>query len=1383
MPKCSWPPKFRCRRSKAKTAKDVPSLTAATPELSLPPDQTPRPAASVKSHAIDSKSLWDQAYDKLKDENPDLIQSYETILSRELAANERNVIKAEQNDRQSQMSALLETGLTKVAKLSKAEKGIGDAIGVIMSVKDVVSVGVSAILPAAIAWASLCVALDFCVNAVTEMESNRKGIVTVICQMKWYSSYSRILQDNTSQANPDFQDLRKILEQNILSLYRVILTYIIKSICMYQHRMKGYAKSLLGIDDWTGSLEEVKEAEAAVKETANSFVNLDVYAKLQGLLDFHLHEKDNKILRACYVANMFDEIESLQYQKDRLLPELYSWVLDTQEYQDFVDWSKSNNDLLWIRGGPGMGKTMLLMGITSELTEQAKAQFNCHLSYFFCRGTDDRINTATAIVRGLIWMLLRQNKRLMQHLDAEFASVGPALFDKSNFGSLARILQAMLQDNSLGRVYLVVDALDECQTAEPGLSRLLQLVLETSKNKQVKWLLSSRNESKICQVLEPNAHLCLDLDGGLVTQAVGLFIQGKMAKLEDRYKQVLHNRPSTNLELKDILKEVEAALKAKAQGTFLWVALVIRQLLESSPSDALKLVKQFPEDLSGMYTTLMETLKTCREAEKCKRVLLATVHAFRPLHFLELAAVAGLSNLDAVDEIVRYCGVLVLQNDLVYFIHQSAQDYLTTEPTPEVLNDIFPASHADGHRMIVSHSLESLQVLQRDMYQLKLHGYPIENVKVPDPDPLQALRYSCLYWVDHLDQMVTGHDQIGLGDGGAVDRFWRERLLYWLEALSLFKSYSVAVFATAKLIEILSRASPGTEILRLVKDAYRFVLFNRPAVEPFPLQVYVSALVFSPTESLTRKHFENEAPPWITAASIRDRGWNACLLTLPHEWSSPSLSISPNGTFLAVSSYYLPLKIWDYRIGQCIRKLDDIDGSTHIAFSPDGALLATVFKKTIQIWNFSTWECVHTLHGHEYQVASLSFSFNGLLASSSWGDEIKIWELEGGTCLRTIQGPRDDTRYSTVSISQDGELVAYANWSKTGIWNVQSGTCNLEELEESHWIHSISFTADRKLAIVDDDSIRVWDPADGRRLQIIRHENLGATAWSDGRVACFDGKCIRIWDLESGDCLQTIHGNMHDMESLAFTPTNDQIISAHRVNVKIWDATGLYSEVTEKNHYDEVSTLSNVHGGIIASGHRDGRIRIWDATGAYSQPLETISYRRFIATRSIHVSPKGTNAASTHADSPYGPANVISWDGRIRETVWSNMNAHTIMEVTIKAQGPWIRQFELGDLDLNDAYFALWRKHYDMPLAPYPGGSSSERQLLNPSCPHHYEFCNDEPHGWITWKGHNVLWVPSQYRPIYYNRNTLWATTPEGIFIATNSHTGVVNFSSDKFPM
>lgn len=81
--------------------------------------------------------------------------------------------------------------------------------------------------------------------------------------------------------------------------------------------------------------------------------------------------------------------------------------------------------------------------------------------------------------------------------------------------------------------------------------------------------------------------------------------------------------------------------------------------------------------------------------------------------------------------------------------------------------------------------------------------------------------------------------------------------------------------------------------MSVIQDAYRFVLWHKEMIETAPLQVYASALIFSPTNSLTRKVFSDEETRWINLKPKVEADWDACLQTLKgHESSITSVVFS-----------------------------------------------------------------------------------------------------------------------------------------------------------------------------------------------------------------------------------------------------------------------------------------------------------------------------------------------------------------------------------------------------------------------------------------------------------------------------------------------------------
>jgi hypothetical protein len=518
-------------------------------------------------------------------------------------------------------------------------------------------------------------------------------------------------------------------------------------------------------------------------------------------------DKLEKCMQDLRLTDPRDDKKRIEETKGGLLEDSYSWILKTPDFQRWRDDQQSR--LLWIKGDPGKGKTMLLCGIINDLKKLIAKR--ALLSYFFCQATDSRINNATAVVRGLLYLLVNQQPSLILHIRKKHDHAGKALFEDANaWVALSEIFTNILQDPSLNSTYLVIDALDECVADLP---KLLDFIVQKSFiSSRVKWIVASRNNTNIERRLRLNdsgTRLSLELgeNARQVSRAVATYIDYYLSELPE----LQHNMP-----LRD---SVQKKMQQKANGTFLWVSLVMKELKDVMAWEILDVLEEVPMGLKDVYHRMMQQIKQLQRQypELCRQVLSVIIATYRPLHLQELHVLSDLpTQIQDTATIVKMCGsFLTIRNNNVYIIHQSARDFLSKEAS----YDIFPHGDRDVHRSIFSRSLEIMsRTLQRDMYSLDMLGYPTERVKQPNPDPLAASRYSCIYWVDHLCNWNPNSsvvDSVDLKDEGTVHSFIRKKYLYWLEALSLCKSMSEGVVALAKL-EALIQVTIKSAILCII---------------------------------------------------------------------------------------------------------------------------------------------------------------------------------------------------------------------------------------------------------------------------------------------------------------------------------------------------------------------------------------------------------------------------------------------------------------------------------------------------------------------------------------------------------------------------------------
>jgi hypothetical protein len=495
-----------------------------------------------------------------------------------------------------------------------------------------------------------------------------------------------------------------------------------------------------------------------------------------------------------------DDKTRIERTKGGLLKDAYRWILD---HEDFQQWRiDKESRLLWIKGGPGKGKTMLLIGIIKEIERQSEqsTQDACLLSYYFCQGTDSRLNTATAVLRGLIYLLLIQKRSLMSHIREKYEHAGKNLFEDINaFDALSNIFINLLHDSTLKEGYLIIDALDECETDLPELLDLITRSASTCSH--VKWIVSSRNKPNIeaqLRIQNSQRPLSLELNKEHVSRAVEIFIDYKVSQLVSiKYDSTLQEK-------------IRNQMRKKANGTFLWVALVFEELKLVKRWRVEKVLMEMPTTLELLYKRMMEQIEQLKDddLEFCRYVLSTMTLAYRPLHLLELGAMSGLPeeisrNIEDLVDIINMCGsFLTLQEDSVYFIHQSAKDYLDSDTSKAV----FPSGRGSLQYDMFSRSLHVMsRKLQRDMYRLREPGFSIDSAIPPSQDPLSSLRYSCIYWAKHLDEAYKCNVtcQSSLSDGGNIHIFLQTYFLYWLEALSLIKNMSSSIQTINTLLTLL----------------------------------------------------------------------------------------------------------------------------------------------------------------------------------------------------------------------------------------------------------------------------------------------------------------------------------------------------------------------------------------------------------------------------------------------------------------------------------------------------------------------------------------------------------------------------------------------------
>lgn len=477
-----------------------------------------------------------------------------------------------------------------------------------------------------------------------------------------------------------------------------------------------------------------------------------------------------------------DDKTRIEHTNGGLLYDSYRWILDNTDFQRWC--LDPEYRLLWIEGAAGTGKTKLLCGIINEL-ERIIAEAHGQLVYFFCHGTSFANNSATSVLRGLLYFIIKQQPSLVSHLRERYEVTDHPFEGPNAWNLLSDIFQNILQDTSLKTTYLVIDALDECVQNLPELLNFI--AHQSSMSPRAKWLVSCRNLPRIQKTLDTvtrKVRLSLELNEDSVSAAVTTYIRFKVDWLAKRNKYDNKTR--------DV---VEQYLLTNSNGIFLWVSLVCQRLTNTPSWETQKMLAELPPGLNEFYRRMLDQiakLEDIKDLALCIDILAIMAVVYRSITLEELATLVDTTDrvtrdYEVLSEIVALCdSFLRLRNRTISFVHQSAKDFLLNEAHDE----IFPSGIQEIHHTIFLRSLRAMQkTLRRDMYKLGAPGFSIDKVVPPDPDPLATVRYSCIYWVNHVrDSGLKENANKDLQDGGSIDTFLREKYLYWLEALSLLRS-------------------------------------------------------------------------------------------------------------------------------------------------------------------------------------------------------------------------------------------------------------------------------------------------------------------------------------------------------------------------------------------------------------------------------------------------------------------------------------------------------------------------------------------------------------------------------------------------------------------
>ncbi|KAL7956479.1 ankyrin repeat-containing domain protein [Trichoderma compactum] len=354
-------------------------------------------------------------------------------------------------------------------------------------------------------------------------------------------------------------------------------------------------------------------------------------------------------------------------------PDTLHWFLNSEEYQT---WIGSDKHTLFCPGVPGAGKTIMTAAVINDLYTRYKDDTEIGISYLFCDYRKHNEQKAEDLVANLLKQLTQRRDVIpdcIQELYVE-CKKNPK---RPSLHELSEALQSVCLLYS--KVFIVVDALDECQITDGCRKYFLSTLFRLQEGTNTNFFATSRNIPEILEAFKKSTLLEIS------------------AKDEDVQKYLARNMerlPSFVLRNLELQNEINTIISEIASGMFLIVRLHVDALVQLPTVGHVKqALRNLPEKLDVTYERAMERIETQGDAVQklAKKVLSWLIHARRVLSAAELRhAVAVEPKTPQLNEefipdkeiLGSICAGLVTfdaESDAVRLAHYTMQEYFERE--------------------------------------------------------------------------------------------------------------------------------------------------------------------------------------------------------------------------------------------------------------------------------------------------------------------------------------------------------------------------------------------------------------------------------------------------------------------------------------------------------------------------------------------------------------------------------------------------------------------------------------------------------------------------------------------------------------------------------
>lgn len=358
-----------------------------------------------------------------------------------------------------------------------------------------------------------------------------------------------------------------------------------------------------------------------------------------------------------------DPSSNLNATREKRQQDTGLWLLNDQV---FLDWKSAPCSFLWLHGKARSGKTILSSTAIQPLLNE---EMHKTVTYFYF----DFQTREKQLFRSSLCSILSQ----LFHHDDETFRILENLYNVHSHGSIRPTVQDL--ESTLRRmfghiheVYLVIDALDECEDRDSLLEGLENLRSWGQKNLHV--FATSRLETDIEDTMITVATANIPLEESVVDGDILSYIRDEL-----RHDKRLSKWSD------DIRVEIETVLLEGANGMFRWVVCQLDAIRRCLKLGLLrKTLRSLPKTLDETYARIMDRIPDEHVAD-VHRVLCCLICSFEPLAIQEVAGIVAITTegdpyYNVEDQLSEPRAVLAICSGLVSTTRSSRRNHLARKP-------------------------------------------------------------------------------------------------------------------------------------------------------------------------------------------------------------------------------------------------------------------------------------------------------------------------------------------------------------------------------------------------------------------------------------------------------------------------------------------------------------------------------------------------------------------------------------------------------------------------------------------------------------------------------------------------------------------------------